>query len=101
MENNPFLKGKSLNKTGLNEKRLNDANKKINELESRQNELVGLSSDNNQKQNIYGDRQGSLANALVSEYGSFNGYGVRGGKKTKRRFKKSKKSRKVKKSRKY
>ena len=102
MEINPFLKGRKLKSTGLNEARLNKALNDISKLDNRQNELVGLSSDNNLKQNAFEKRQGELQNALISENNKFEGYGVRGGKKRKtRRYKKNKKSRKHRKSKKY
>jgi hypothetical protein len=56
---NPW--GVSLRKTGLNQQRLDSAQSQINSLNKRQSDLQQLSATNMNKQNVYEDRQGSLA----------------------------------------
>lgn len=96
---NPW--GVTLKKTGLNKQRLDSAQSQINELNQRQDELQQLSSTNTGKQNIYEDRQGSLAaDAMMGQQGRIP---IKGGKfkKKTRRYKKSRKSRKNRKTRKH
>jgi hypothetical protein len=93
---NPW--GVKLRKTGLNEQRSQMYNSEISNLEKRQNELQDIASTNMSKQNVYGDRQGSLAaSAMMGQQGLLPG---EGGKKKSRKYRKSRKHRKSRKSRK-
>jgi hypothetical protein len=96
---NPW--GVTLRKTGLNEQRLSSAQSQIDDLNRRQSDIQDLSMSNMGKQNIYEDRQGSLAaDAMMGQQGRIP---IKGGKlkKKTRRYKKSRKSRKNRKTRKH
>ena len=95
--NNPW--GVTLKKTGLNESRMSSAEKDIDELNKKQDDLKELTSSNLEKQDIYDERQGSLsASAMLGQQGRLNGQGGKYKRKS-RKHKKSRKSRKHKKSR--
>jgi CII-binding regulator of phage lambda lysogenization HflD len=96
---NPW--GVTLKKTGLNQKRLDSAQSQIDELNQRQDELQQLSTTNMDKQNMYEDRQGSLAaDAMMGLQGRIP---IKGGKfkKNSKRHRKSRKNRKTRKYRKH
>ena len=95
---NPW--GVSLRKTGLNQQRLDSAQSQINELNERQGDLQQLSTTNMGKQNIYGDRQASLAaDAMMGQQGRLPGQGGR--RKSRRHRKSSRKHRKHRKTRRH
>ena len=86
---NPW--GITLKKTGLNESRMRTTQSQIDKLNERQGEIQQLSTSNLGKQNIYEDRQGSLAaNAMLGQQGRIG----RGGKYKRRKSRKHTKSRK-------
>jgi hypothetical protein len=75
----------------LNESRIRSTQSQIDKLNERQGEIQQLSTSNLGKQNIYEDRQGSLAaNAMLGQQGRIG----RGGKYKRRKSRKHIKSRK-------
>jgi hypothetical protein len=97
---NPW--GVTLKKTGLNQQRLSSSQSQIDELNERQNDLQQLSSSNYGKQNLYDDRQSSLAaNAMLGQQGRIYGQGGRSKKRKSKRHIKSRKHRKTRKHRRH
>jgi hypothetical protein len=95
---NPW--GVTLRKTGLNQQRLDSAQSQINELNERQGDLQQLSTTNMDKQNIYGDRQASLAaDAMMGQQGRLPGQGGRLKRRKSRRHRKSRKNRRTRRQR--
>ena len=96
---NPW--GVTLKKTGLNEERLSSSQSQIDDLNRRQSDLQELSMSNTGKQNIYEERQGSLAaDAMMGQQGRLPGQGGKLKKKS-RRHRKSRKNRKTRKHRRH
>ena len=95
---NPW--GVTLRKTGLNQQRLDSAQSQINELNERQGDLQQLSTTNMDKQNIYGDRQPSLAaDAMMGQQGRLPEQGGRLKRRKSRRHRKSRKNRRTRRQR--
>ena len=95
---NPW--GVKLRKTGLNDQRLASEQSGISSLENRQNELQDISSSNLSKQNMYEERQSSLAaDAMAGQQGRLPGQG--GKRKSRRHRKTSRKHRKNRKTRRH
>jgi hypothetical protein len=94
---NPW--GVKLRPSGL-KNRLDSEQSSISDLEQRQNELRDVASSNSAKQNMYEERQSSLAaDAMAGQQGRLNG---QGGKKKSRKHKKTtRKHRKHRKTRRH
>lgn len=96
---NPW--GVSLRKTGLNQQRLDSAQSQINSLNERQSDLQQLSATNMNKQNMYEDRQGSLAaDAMMGQQERLYSQGGKLKRRKSRRHRKSRKQRRTR-SRRY